>query len=309
MDCPLYDLVSACLLSFIYPWFPDFHSHCPVHYDSTTVIFSSVSLPHHWKCSFLCQKPPPPSPSPPTHNSLPNSWEKNKWKVRVLVAWWCPTLCDPMDYISPGSSVLGILQTRILQWGSHSLLQGIFSTQGLNPVSRIAVYRLGYQGSPYLCSKHRWKFLSLVPSFTSFPPLKCPIYSTSSLSRPFVSTQLQCILLLFLLKIYILPKAMPVARDISMNSAIKVVIIIELTLARGQDSLLQDIPHWHIILHWSHSWCGATCVFNKTAAATTILQPSSFPWKQEINRPCWRYPPYTNILITRDREFKAKKPV
>ena len=133
--------------------------------------------------------------------------------------------------------------------GSHSLLQGIFSTQGLNPVSRIAVYRLGYQGSPYLCSKHRWKFLSLVPSFTSFPPLKCPIYSTSSLSRPFASTQLQCTLLLFLLKIYILPKAMPVARDISMNSAIKVVIIIELTLARGQDSLLQDIPHWHIILH------------------------------------------------------------
>ena len=226
-----------------------------------------------------------------------------------LVAKSCLTLGDPMDCSPPDSSVLGILQTRILQWGSHSLLQGIFSTQGLNPVSRIAVYRLGYQGSPYLCSKHCWKFLSLVPSFTSFPPLKCPIYSTSSLSRPFVSTQLQCILLLFLLKISFLPKAMPVARDISMNSAIKVVIIIELTLARGQDSLLQDIPHWHIILHWSHSWCGATCVFNKTAAATTILQPSSFPWKQEINRPCWRYPPYTNILITRDREFKAKKPV
>ena len=28
----------------------------------------------------------------------------------------CPTLCDPMDCSSPGSSVYGILQARILQW-------------------------------------------------------------------------------------------------------------------------------------------------------------------------------------------------
>ena len=26
------------------------------------------------------------------------------------------TLCDPMDYSSPGSSVHGILQARILKW-------------------------------------------------------------------------------------------------------------------------------------------------------------------------------------------------
>jgi len=35
----------------------------------------------------------------------------------------CQTLCDPMDSSLPGSSVRGILQTRI---GSHFLLQGIF---------------------------------------------------------------------------------------------------------------------------------------------------------------------------------------
>ena len=28
----------------------------------------------------------------------------------------CPTLCDPMDYSPPGSSVHGILQARILEW-------------------------------------------------------------------------------------------------------------------------------------------------------------------------------------------------
>ena len=35
---------------------------------------------------------------------------------KVLVAQSCPTLCDPMDYSPPGSSVHGILQARILAW-------------------------------------------------------------------------------------------------------------------------------------------------------------------------------------------------
>ena len=37
-------------------------------------------------------------------------------KVKVKVAQSCPTLCDPMDYNLPGSSVHGNLQTRILEW-------------------------------------------------------------------------------------------------------------------------------------------------------------------------------------------------
>ena len=28
----------------------------------------------------------------------------------------CPTLCDPIDSSPPGSSVLGILQARTLEW-------------------------------------------------------------------------------------------------------------------------------------------------------------------------------------------------
>ena len=34
----------------------------------------------------------------------------------VLVTQSCQTLCNPMDHSSPGSSVHGILQARILQW-------------------------------------------------------------------------------------------------------------------------------------------------------------------------------------------------
>ena len=33
-----------------------------------------------------------------------------------LVIQLYPTLCDPMDYSLPGSSVHGILQARILEW-------------------------------------------------------------------------------------------------------------------------------------------------------------------------------------------------
>ena len=33
-----------------------------------------------------------------------------------LVVQSCLTLCDPMDYSLPGSSVHGILQARILEW-------------------------------------------------------------------------------------------------------------------------------------------------------------------------------------------------
>ena len=36
--------------------------------------------------------------------------------VLVLVAQLCPTLCNPMDFGLPGSSVHGILQARILEW-------------------------------------------------------------------------------------------------------------------------------------------------------------------------------------------------
>ena len=32
------------------------------------------------------------------------------------VAHLCPTLCDPMDCSSPGSSVHGIFQARVLEW-------------------------------------------------------------------------------------------------------------------------------------------------------------------------------------------------
>ena len=38
------------------------------------------------------------------------------WKLKLLVAQLCLTLCNPMNCSPPGSSVHGILQARILEW-------------------------------------------------------------------------------------------------------------------------------------------------------------------------------------------------
>ena len=47
-----------------------------------------------------------------------------KIKVKMKVAQSCPTLCEPMDYNLPGSSVQGILQAKILEWVTISFFMG-----------------------------------------------------------------------------------------------------------------------------------------------------------------------------------------
>ena len=62
-----------------------------------------------------------------------------------------PTFCDPMDCSLPGFSIHGIFQAKNTGVGCHFLLQGIFPTQGLNPVSCVVgrcFYGLSHQGNP-----------------------------------------------------------------------------------------------------------------------------------------------------------------
>ena len=58
--------------------------------------------------------------------------------MEVLVAQWCPTLCDPMDCSPPGSSVHGILQARILEWVVISFSRGSSQPRDGTQVSCIA---------------------------------------------------------------------------------------------------------------------------------------------------------------------------
>ena len=45
-------------------------------------------------------------------------------ECEVKVAHLCLTLCDPMNYSLPGTSVLGILQARLLEWVAFPFSRG-----------------------------------------------------------------------------------------------------------------------------------------------------------------------------------------
>lgn len=52
-----------------------------------------------------------------------------------LVAKSCLSFCDPMDFSSPGSSVHGISQARILEWVAISFYGRHLPDPGIEPQS------------------------------------------------------------------------------------------------------------------------------------------------------------------------------
>ena len=70
--------------------------------------------------------------------------------VNVLVAQWCPTLCDPTDYNPPGSSVHGTLQARLLEWVVISFSRGSSPPGNQTRVSCFVggLYHVNHQESP-----------------------------------------------------------------------------------------------------------------------------------------------------------------
>ena len=61
-----------------------------------------------------------------------------KMKVKVLVTQSCPTLYDPRDCRQLGSSVRGILQSRILEWVATSFSRVSSQPRNRCQVSHIA---------------------------------------------------------------------------------------------------------------------------------------------------------------------------
>ena len=77
------------------------------------------SRPEHW--SVL------PFP-PPKHES------------ESEVAQLCPTLSDPMDCSPPGSSIHGIFQARVLEWGAIAFSDKLArKQQKVNKILQIAI--------------------------------------------------------------------------------------------------------------------------------------------------------------------------
>ena len=55
-----------------------------------------------------------------------------------------PTLSDPMDYSLPGSSIPGVFQARVLEWGAIA-----FSVSGAR-TSKTMLNKSGQNGHPFL---------------------------------------------------------------------------------------------------------------------------------------------------------------
>ena len=52
------------------------------------------------------------------------------------VAQSCPTLCDPMDCSPPGSSVHGIFQARVLEWGAIAFSNSLYDVPVISQRSK-----------------------------------------------------------------------------------------------------------------------------------------------------------------------------
>ena len=46
--------------------------------------------------------------------------------IESEVTQLCPALCDPMDWSLPGSSIHGIFQARVLEWGAIAFFFKLF---------------------------------------------------------------------------------------------------------------------------------------------------------------------------------------
>ena len=77
---------------------------------------SDSMWPHRWQPTRLPQ--PWDSPGKNTGVGCHFLLQRMKVKGESEVAQSCPTLSDPMDCSLPGSSVQGIFQARVLEWGA-----------------------------------------------------------------------------------------------------------------------------------------------------------------------------------------------
>ena len=73
----------------------------------------------------------------------------------------CPTLCDPRDRSPPGSTVLGILQARTLEWVAIS-----FSNAGKWKVKGKSLSRVRLLATP-------WTTVYQAPTSMGFPRQEC----------------------------------------------------------------------------------------------------------------------------------------
>ena len=95
------------------------------------------------------------------------SFFDHKKKVKVLVAQSRPTLCNPMDYSPPSSSIHGISQTRILEWVAI-------------PFSRRSSWPRGQTCASYIAGRFFTAWATRQAPNTWFYKIKVPLFVCTS---------------------------------------------------------------------------------------------------------------------------------
>ena len=140
------------------------------------LLFSSISL--HW------------SLRKPFLSLLAILWNSAfKWVSEVKwseIAQSCPTLCNPMDYSLPGSSLHGILQARVLEWVAISFPRGSSWPRDQTWVSGIPGRRFNLWATREALKKPQRSPNSSLNNLTFLPPHMANFYEQSSLPSLFL---------------------------------------------------------------------------------------------------------------------------
>ena len=111
--------------------------------------------PHRWQPTRLLR--PWDSPGKNTGVGCHFLLQCMKVKIDSEVAQSCPTFSDPMDYSLPGSSVYGILQARVLEWGaiafSNCIVHRVAKSQTRLSNFHFHLYSCWFLWSPLFFSK------------------------------------------------------------------------------------------------------------------------------------------------------------
>ena len=85
-------------------------------------------------------------------------------KSQSEVVQSCPTLSDPMDCSLPGSSIHGILQARVLEWGAIAFSDHLTLAPGKVPDTWQDLMNISQWTNKHTMPLIYLEFLSLLPS-------------------------------------------------------------------------------------------------------------------------------------------------
>ena len=86
----------------------------------------------------------------------------SKVKSESEVAQLCLTLSDPMDYSLPGSSIHGIFQARVLEWGAIAFSEGRVKVTRASEVAQLCPTLCNPTDCSLPGSSVHWNFQAIV---------------------------------------------------------------------------------------------------------------------------------------------------